>query len=158
MSELTHDDVQQILKIIDEMGDRDIHLEIGELKLHVSRGGSAPATETAPSPNPEPARSPAQAAAPIAPATPNAAFEVPPGHVAVRAPTMGTFYRAATPGAKPYAEIGDHVGSEDAVCVFEVMKLFSTLKAGVAGTVTAIPLANETLVEPHQPLIVIKPD
>lgn len=158
MSELTHDDVQQILKIIDEMGDRDVHLEIGELKLHVSRGGSAPAIETTPAPHPEPARSPAQAAAPAAPARPNAAFEVPPGHVAVRAPTMGTFYRAASPGAKPYAEIGDHVGPEDSVCVFEVMKLFSTLKAGVAGTVTAIPLANETLVEPDQPLIVIKPD
>jgi acetyl-CoA carboxylase biotin carboxyl carrier protein len=71
---------------------------------------------------------------------------------------MGTFYRAATPGAKPYAEIGDHVAPEDAVCVFEVMKLFSTLKAEIAGTVTAIPLANETLVEPDQPLIVIKPD
>jgi biotin carboxyl carrier protein len=42
--------------------------------------------------------------------------------------------------------------------VFEVMKLFSTLKAGIAGTVIAIPFANETLVEPDQPLIVIRPD
>lgn len=158
MSELTHDDVRQILKIIDEMGDRDVHLEIGELKLHVSRGSSAPSAETAPAPHPEPPRPPVRVAAPAAPARPNAAFSVPPGHVAVRAPTLGTFYRAATPGAKPYAEIGDQVGPDDAVCVFEVMKLFSTLKAGVAGTVTAIPLANETLVEPDQPLIVIKPD
>jgi len=157
MSELTHDDVQQILKIIDEMGEREVHLEIGELKLHVSRGGGAPATAAERALHPEPPPPPVQAAAPDAPAGPNAAFEVPPGHVAVRAPTMGTFYRAEAPGAKPYAEIGDHVGPEDAVCVFEVMKLFSTLKAGVAGTVTAIPLANETLVEPDQPLIVIKP-
>lgn len=158
MSELTHDDVQQILKIIDEMGDRDVHLEIGELKLHVSRSGSAPVTVTAPAPYPEPPRPPVQTAAPAVPAGPTSAFEIPPGHVAVRAPTMGTFYRAATPGAKPYAEIGDHVDPEDAVCVFEVMKLFSTLKAEIAGTVTAIPLANETLVEADQPLIVIKPD
>lgn len=158
MSELTHDDVRQILKIIDEMGDREVHLEIGELKLHISPGGSARAGEATPAPQSEPPRPPVQVAAPAAPAAPGAAFEVPPGHVAVRAPTMGMFYRAATPGAKPYAEIGDHVGPEDAVCVFEVMKLFSTLKAGVAGTVTAIPLPNETLVEPDQPLIVIKPD
>jgi len=157
MSELTHDDVQQILKIIDEMGDRDIHLEIGELKLHVSRGG-VPPTDAEPTLPPEPPRPPVQAAAPAAAAKPNAAFEVPPGYVAVRAPTMGTFYRADSPGAKPYAEVGDHVGPEDPVCVFEVMKLFSTLMAGVAGTITAIPLANETLVEPGQPLVVIKPD
>ncbi|MBI2294034.1 MAG: acetyl-CoA carboxylase biotin carboxyl carrier protein [Betaproteobacteria bacterium] len=155
MSELTHDDVQQILKIIDEMGDREVHLEIGELKLHISPGGSAPASASTQAARAAPVQPPADAAAPAAPGAP---FEVPPGHVAVRAPTMGMFYRAATPGAKPYAEIGDHVGPEDAVCVFEVMKLFSTLKAGVAGTVTAIPLANETLVEPDQPLIVIKPD
>jgi len=155
VSELTHDDVQQILKIIDEMGDREVHLEIGELKLHISPGGSAPASASTQAARAAPVQPPADAAAPAAPGAP---FEVPPGHVAVRAPTMGMFYRAATPGAKPYAEIGDHVGPEDAVCVFEVMKLFSTLKAGVAGTVTAIPLANETLVEPDQPLIVIKPD
>ncbi len=155
MSELTHDDVRQILKIIDEMGDRDIHLEIGELKLHISPGGSAPASASSRAAPATPVQPPVDAAAP---ASNGATFEVPPGHVAVRAPTMGTFYRAATPGAKPYAEVGDHVGPEDAVCVFEVMKLFSTLMAGVAGTVTAIPLANETLVEPDQPLVVIKPD
>jgi len=155
VSELTHDDVQQILKIIDEMGDREVHLEIGELKLHISPGGSAPASASTQAARAAPVQPPADVPAP---ASSGAAFEVPPGHVAVRAPTMGMFYRAATPGAKPYAEIGDHVGPEDAVCVFEVMKLFSTLKAGVAGTVTAIPLANETLVEPEQPLIVIKPD
>ena len=155
MSELTHDDVRQILKIIDEMGDREVHLEIGELKLHISPGGSTAASASTQAARAAPVQPPADAAAPAAP---GAAFEVPPGHVAVRAPTMGMFYRAATPGAKPYAEIGDRVGPEDAVCVFEVMKLFSTLKAGVAGTVTAIPLANETLVEPDQPLIVIKPD
>ena len=155
MSELTHDDVQQILKIIDEMGDREVHLEIGELKLHISPGGSAPASASTQAARAAPVQPPADAAAPAAPGAP---FEVPPGHVAVRAPTMGMFYRAATPGAKPYAEIGDHVGPADAVCVFEVMQLFRPLTAGVAGTVTAIPLANETLVEPDQPLIVIKPD
>jgi biotin carboxyl carrier protein len=71
---------------------------------------------------------------------------------------MGTFYRATSPGAKPYAEIGDHVEPDDTVCVFEVMKLFSTLKAGIAGRITAFPVANEAQVEPDQVLVVIKPD
>ena len=154
MSELTHDDVQRIIQIIDEMGDRDVHLEIGELKLHVTRGAAyAPTAAATPAPaalKPAPAPAPAKAA-------PAPAAEVPTGHVAIRAPTMGTFYRASSPGAKPHAEIGDHVQPDDTVGVFEVMKLFSTLKAGVAGTITAIPVSNEAMVEPDQVLIIIEP-
>ena len=153
MSELTHDDVQKILKIIDEMGERDIHLEIGELKLHVTRGATSPQVTAAPRTR----EAPPPAAAPAKPA-PTPAVEVPPGHVAIRAPTMGTFYRASSPGAKPHAEIGNRVQPDDTVGVFEVMKLFSTLKAGVAGTITAIPAANEAMVEQYQVLIIIKPD
>ena len=153
MSELTHDDVQKILKIIDEMGDRDVHLEIGELKLHVTRGATSPQVTAAPRPR----EAPPPTTAPAKP-TPIPAVEVPPGHVAIRAPTMGTFYRASSPGAKPHAEIGNRVQPDDTVGVFEVMKLFSTLKAGVAGTVTAIPVSNEAMVEQDQVLIIIKPD
>jgi acetyl-CoA carboxylase biotin carboxyl carrier protein len=157
VAELTHEDVQSILKIIDEMGDRDIHLEIGELKLHVTRGGDAAHAVSAPS-------APALAAAPVRPvetaipAPRRASSGVPAGHVAVRAPTLGTFYRAASPGAQPYVEMGDRVGPDDTVCMFEVMKLFSSLQAGVAGAVAAILVANESLVDQDQPLILIKPD
>ncbi len=158
MSELTHDDVQQILKIIDEMGERDVHLEIGELKLHVSRsGGAAPAPATATA-RATPAPPPVSAAVPAAVGKLPLQAEVPLGHVAIRAPTMGTFYRASTPGAKPHAEVGDRVQPDDTVGVFEVMKLFSTLKAGVAGTISAIPAANEAMVEEDQVLVIIKPD
>ena len=71
---------------------------------------------------------------------------------------MGTFYRAGSPGARPYVETGDRVRPDDTVCVFEVMKLFSSLNAGVAGVVAAILVANESLVQQDQPLILIKPD
>jgi acetyl-CoA carboxylase biotin carboxyl carrier protein len=158
VAELTQEDVQTILKIIDEMGDRDIHLEIGELKLHVTRGGDAAHAMSAPS-APAPAATPARPVENAAPPRrPQASSEVPAGHVAVRAPTIGIFYRAASPGAQPYVEIGDRVGPDDTVCMFEVMKLFSSLKAGVAGAVAAIPVANESLVVEDQPLILIKPD
>jgi acetyl-CoA carboxylase biotin carboxyl carrier protein len=155
MSELTHDDVRKILKIIDEMGDRDVHLEIGELKLHVTRSGAAAPVISTPA-----ARAPVAPPPAAVPATKQAAavVEIPPGHVAIRAPTMGTFYRASSPGAKPHTEVGDRVKPDDTVGVFEVMKLFSTLKAGVAGTITAIPAANEAMVEQDQVLIIIKPD
>ena len=73
MSELTQDDVRKILQIIDEMGERDVHLEIGDLKLHVSRSGGAAAAATV-----ERARAPpARSVAPAAPAKSNADFAVP---------------------------------------------------------------------------------
>jgi acetyl-CoA carboxylase biotin carboxyl carrier protein len=152
VSELTHDDVQRILKIIDEMGDRDVHLEVGELKLHVTRNSTA-SIATAPRAlaAPPPATAPKTAKI-VTPA------EIPPGHIAIRAPTMGMFYRASSPGAKPHAEVGDHVEPDDTVGVFEVMKLFSTLKAGINGTISAIPASNEAMVEQDQILVVIKPD
>ena len=154
MSELTHADVDTILRIIDQMKGQEVHLEIGELKLHVTPG-NAPAVSTASlssgaaDPTPVPA---------AAPATKPQSAAIPPGQVAIRAPTMGTFYRADAPGARPYAEVGDHVNSDDTVGVFEVMKLFSSLAAGVSGTITAFLVANETLVEQDQPLILIQPD
>jgi acetyl-CoA carboxylase biotin carboxyl carrier protein len=159
VTELTHDDVQKILAIIDGMGDRDVHLEIGDLKVHVTRGPEAARTVSAPSDPARPAAAPARPPEPAAqPGAPQPPAAVPAGLVAVRAPTIGTFYRAASPGAKPYVEVGDRVGPDDAVCVFEVMKLFSSLSAGVAGAVAAILVANESLVAEGQPLVLIKPD
>jgi acetyl-CoA carboxylase biotin carboxyl carrier protein len=157
VAELTQEDVQSILKIIDEMGDRDIHLEIGDLKLHVTRGRDAAHAVSLPS-APAPIAAPVRPGETAAPAPRRASSEVPAGHVAVRAPTMGTFYRAASPGARPFVEVGDPVGPDDTVCMFEVMKLFSSLKAGVAGAVAAILVANESLVDQDQPLVLIKPD
>ena len=146
MSDLTQEDVRTILKIIDEMGDRDVHLEIGELKVHVTHGGDAARAVSLPA-EPSAAVAPTRADADAAPPRrSHTVSEVPAGHIAVRAPTMGTFYRAASPGARPYVEIGDAVGPDDTVCMFEVMKLFSSLKAGVAGAVAAILVANESLV------------
>jgi len=155
VSELTHDDVARILRIIDEMGDRDVHLEVGELKLHVTRSGVSNFSQSfAAAPNAGAPASPPASENKVTPAE----VDVPAGHVAIRAPTMGTFYRASSPGAKPHAEIGDRVEPDDTVAVFEVMKLFTTLKAGVTGTITAMPVANETLVEQDQVLVIIRPE
>ena len=157
MAELTQEDVRTILKIIDEMGDRDVHLEIGELKVYVTRGGDASRAASLPA-EPAAAAAPTRAAADAAPPRrSHTVSEVPADHVAVRAPTMGTFYRAAAPGARPFVEVGDPVGPDDTVCMFEVMKLFSSLKAGVAGAIAAILVANESVVDQDQPLILIKP-
>jgi acetyl-CoA carboxylase biotin carboxyl carrier protein len=85
-----------------------------------------------------------------------AAESVPDGLVAVRAPMLGTFYRAPSPGEKPFVEVGDNVGSNDTVCLVEVMKLFNSIKAGVDGTVVKIQVENGTMVEHGQILLLIE--
>jgi acetyl-CoA carboxylase biotin carboxyl carrier protein len=71
---------------------------------------------------------------------------------------MGRFFRAPSPTEPPFVEPGGRVGPEDTVCLLEVMKLFSSVKAGVAGTVEAVLAENEAMVEEGQPLLAIRPD
>lgn len=153
MSDLTHDDVKKILKLIDDMGDRDVHIEIGDLKLHVTRAGTAASAAAPPSAAP----APQPAATAISP-TRGPVFDAPADRVAVRAPTVGTFYRAASPGATPYVQVGDRVGPDDTVCTFEVMKLFSSITAGTAGRIAVILVENEAQVEQDQILMLIAPE
>ena len=84
-------------------------------------------------------------------------MDIPPGIVALRAPMLGTFYRASAPGEKPFVEVGQQVRADDTVCLIEVMKLFSSIRAGVDGEVVKILADNGNLVEFDQPLIFIKP-
>ena len=108
MAELTHEDVRQILEIIDRMQDCEVRLEIGDLKLHVSPRAQASAPAAA---VPAPAAAPPKPAPKAAPAPQRPTPQpIPAGQVAVRAPTIGTFYRASSPGARPFVEVGDRVG------------------------------------------------
>jgi acetyl-CoA carboxylase biotin carboxyl carrier protein len=71
---------------------------------------------------------------------------------------LGTFYRASAPGEKPFVEIGDKVRPNDTVCLVEVMKLFNSIKAGVAGTVVKMLVENGAMVEHGQILLLIQED
>jgi acetyl-CoA carboxylase biotin carboxyl carrier protein len=68
---------------------------------------------------------------------------------------VGTFYRAASPGAKPFVEVGDEVKAGDPLCIIEAMKLMNEIEADRAGVVKAILLENGQPVEYGQPLVVI---
>ena len=165
-SELTHEDVRKILELVDGAE----HLEEMELvyagiRLHVRRAGGggermAPAMASAPAavapavPVATRAVDPAHTLAP--PASP-AQSSVPAGMVAVRAPMLGTFYRAPAPGEKPFVEVGQRVKADDTVCLIEVMKLFNSLRAGVDGKVVQVLVENGGLVEYDQALILIEP-
>ena len=100
----------------------------------------AAATGTA---TPAPASAP-----PVAPAP------EPEGHI-VKSPMVGTFYRAATPGAKPFVDIGDTVQSGDTLCIIEAMKLMNEIEADKSGVVKEILVENGQPVEFGQPLVLI---
>ena len=157
--ELSEDDVLHILKLIDESKFDYFQLEVGELKITVSKGdpiplgtsaqpvaiGVAPAAAPAAAPKPAPA-----------PAAPKAAA-IPAGHLAVTAPLLGTFYVAPEPGAPPFVQVGQQV-TEDTTCgLIEVMKVFNSVRAGVKGTIVEVVAANGGFVEFGQPLFIVKP-
>ena len=166
---LSGNDILQILKTLDELGYRRFYLEHGDLKLEVDSdgGGGQAAARSAPMAAPAPA--PVAAAVASTPAvtepTPAAAQSAAPvsfdppreGLIAVSAPMTGTFYRAPSPDAPSFVEAGDTVNATQTVCIVEVMKLFNSIAAGVAGTVVEICVDNESPVIAGQPVIWIEP-
>jgi acetyl-CoA carboxylase biotin carboxyl carrier protein len=93
------------------------------------------------------------AAAPVVPPAPEAPPEV-LGHVA-KSPMVGTFYRASSPGAKSFVEVGSVVKEGDAICIIEAMKILNEIEADASGTITQILVDNGQAVEFGQPMFVI---
>ncbi|MGH8681937.1 MAG: acetyl-CoA carboxylase biotin carboxyl carrier protein [Burkholderiales bacterium] len=85
------------------------------------------------------------------------AAQLPPGLALVRAPMVGTLYRAPEPGAPPFVEPGTRVEPDTTVCIIEVMKLMNSIPAGCAGVVTHVLVSNAEPVEYGQPLLAIDP-
>ena len=81
----------------------------------------------------------------------------PANSILVRSPMVGTFYRAPSPGAPPFVEVGQTIEADTTVCIIEVMKLMSSILAGAQGTITNILAENGELVEHDQILMVIAP-
>jgi acetyl-CoA carboxylase biotin carboxyl carrier protein len=96
----------------------------------------------------------------MAPAAPAVAAEhvaavVEPGHT-VKSPMVGTFYRSANPGSKPFVEIGDAIKEGEPICIIEAMKIMNEIEADKSGTVTRILCENGQAVEFGQPLFIIE--
>jgi len=98
----------------------------------------------------------APAIVPTAPAAAAAAPETePPGKV-IKSPMVGTFYRSASPGAKPFADVGSTVKEGDPVCIIEAMKIMNEIEADLGGTISRILCENGQAVEFGQPLFVLE--
>jgi acetyl-CoA carboxylase biotin carboxyl carrier protein len=144
--------VKKLIELLEESGIAEIEITEGEESVRISRyNGPAPQQMMMAAPMAMPA---APAAAPAG-AAPAAAPALPPGH-AVKSPMVGTFYRAASPGAKSFADVGQTVKEGDVLCIIEAMKMMNQIESDKAGVVKAILANNGDPVEFGQPLFVIE--
>lgn len=161
---LTPEDIGAIVAAFEASTWTELSLQLGETRLELSRSGAPPhaaasATPpvTAPPSTPPVGAVPAPIPEPVAETVVQAHPAPTHGMVEVLAPTLGLFWRCPQPGAPPFVEVGQQVEPDDTVCIVEVMKLMSHVKAGIAGTVVGIPVENGSVVEYGDSLVVIEP-
>ena len=154
--------VKKLIELLEESGIAEIEISEGEESVRISRypaGGAhaAPIVHYAPAPMAPVAAAPvaAPAAAIAAPAATAPAVAAKADHT-VTAPMVGTFYTAATPGAKAFVDIGSEVNVGDTLCIIEAMKMMNQIESDKAGRVTAILVKNGDPVEFGQPLFIIE--
>ena len=166
---LTEDEVIQILKLVEQSTFDELHLETGELKLVIKKHGCGTAfVEKSPAPvSPAPSRAPGGsrpqgdhgvAGSGAGEDTKAAAAAEREGLVPIKAPLLGTVYRRPAPESPPYVELGSYVKEDDTVCLIEVMKVFTAVKAGVRGRITDVLIETNEMVEYGQPLFMVKPE
>jgi acetyl-CoA carboxylase biotin carboxyl carrier protein len=130
MTDLTPDDVKEILRLVDESGYEEFELETPRFSIRFRRGDSR--------------------------ASDNVQFGE-NGLVDVVAPMVGTFYRAPAPGEPPFVEVGSAVAAQTQVCILEVMKLMNSVVAGVEGVVAEVCRENGASVEYGDVLFRVRP-
>jgi len=138
--------IKALIALLEESDVTEIEIHEGEESVRISRHKQVVAAAT-------PAAAPA-AAAPVA-AVEAAAPAKHSGHE-VTAPMVGTFYRSSSPGAKPFAEVGQQINEGDTLCIIEAMKMLNQIESDKSGKIAAILVENGQPIEYGQPLFVIE--
>lgn len=158
---LKQSDIEALVELFSQSDWDEVHIEIdGEeillssdsRRVAVAQVAAQAATIAAPAPASVPATVAVASggAAPAAPARGDS-------WIAIKAANLGTFYRAPNPEAAPYVAVGASVSAETEICMIEVMKLFTTIRAGMAGVVREICVGDGQMVEYGQDLMWIEP-
>ncbi|HYC47683.1 MAG TPA: acetyl-CoA carboxylase biotin carboxyl carrier protein [Burkholderiales bacterium] len=149
--------LKTLIDLVQQSGIAELEITEGEEKVRISRGAVPGAAQTAAQPTLyvaapalQPQAEPAAPAATPALATP----PEPEGHV-LKSPMVGTFYRASSPGAKAFVELGQAVKTGETVCIIEAMKLLNEIECDVDGVIKEILVENGQPVEYGQPLMII---
>ena len=147
--------VKKLIELLEESGIAEIEIREGEESVRISRqhpnAPMMPMTYMMPpagQATAAPAAAPAVSAEPAKPVAPS-------GHT-VKSPMVGTFYRSASPGAKPFVDVGQSVSAGETLCIIEAMKMLNQIESDKAGKVVAILVENGQPVEYGQPLFVIE--
>ncbi len=150
-------DIKAIIDLMKKNSITEFELERQDSKIRLKRGlnGGAAATEEPPPLLPLPLTGPQ-----VAPGAPAAVMppQQPTGEIEIKSPMIGTFYRAPSPEAGAYIEIGSEVHPDTVVCIIEAMKVMNEIKAEVKGVVTQILVENAKPVEFGQPLFKVRPN
>ena len=146
--------LKKLIDLVEESGIAELEITEGEEKVRISRNNStnAPATATVTQVAAPATSAPVVPGAPAVTGEPAAA--APEGHV-LKSPMVGTYYRAPTPGAKAFVEVGQTVNEGDTVCIIEAMKLLNEIEADRSGVIKASLVENGQPVEYGHPLMVI---
>jgi len=145
---LTHEDVQEIIKLLEDSTFDELILDTDRYKLILRRAASGWTEQR------ETVRAQQQTVPALNGTTTPVALE--PGVAGIYPPLVGTFYRAPKPGALPFVEVGSRVEEETVVAIIETMKLMNSVHAGVAGVVTEICAGNAEFVEQDRILMKVR--
>lgn len=139
-------ELRRVVKLMESSELHELEIELEGKRVRIVRGAPGHVVATAP-----------VAAAAPAPSAPEAAPEEEPKRGdEILSPMVGTFYRAPSPDASPFVEVGDRVGRESVVCIVEAMKVMNEIKAEVEGEVLEILVQNGEPVEYGQPLFLVR--
>ncbi|MEJ2214328.1 MAG: acetyl-CoA carboxylase biotin carboxyl carrier protein [Gammaproteobacteria bacterium] len=140
--------IKKLIELIEESDIAEIEIHEGEESVRLSRNSAVAQVVAAPAP----VSAPAPVAEPAAAAEEKEQFS---GHV-VKSPMVGTFYRAPSPGAKAFVEVGQSVHNGQTLCIIEAMKILNQIESDTSGTIKEILVENGQPVEYNQPLFVIE--
>jgi len=151
-------DLRKLKKLIDlvqESGIAELEITEGEEKVRIAKGGQVSVAPAQGGWGPTVAAAPAQPAASTpAEGAPAPAPAAETRHT-IKAPMVGTFYRASAPDAKPFVEVGQAIKEGETVCIIEAMKLMNEIEADISGSIVEILVENGQPVEYGQPLFVV---
>jgi len=152
---LSHKDVQEILRLLEETDYRELTLETEHftLKLQQDEEGWTQQMNTV-------ASDKSAVTSTVASIDGNATIETAAteeGLLDIRAPMVGTFYNAPKPGADPFVEIGSNINEDSVIAIIEVMKLMNSIPAGLNGEIVEILVTDAQFVEKGQLLMRVRP-
>lgn len=152
-------EIQTLIKLVSDAGVDEVSIEKPDFKLSIKKNEKQVTYTTAPVVHTQVAAAPAvHASAPAAPAASAPSAEEKSNTITIKAPMIGTFYRASSPDKPAFSNVGDAIAPGKVLCIIEAMKLFNEIESEVSGKIVKILVENGTPVEFDQPLFLVQPN